>query len=165
MTIPEIVKTCGTIIMAGSETSGTLLSGIMYYLLRHPTWMAKLRREIDEIAEKTELTFASLAHLEVLQAIIQEVFRLYPPVPTILPRRTVGTGTIVNGIPLPSGISIGIAQYPTNRSFHNFTDPNDFAPERWLGHPKYQSDNLSVVQPFSIGSRNCLGQVCDCPLT
>ncbi|KAF1978683.1 toxin biosynthesis cytochrome P450 monooxygenase [Bimuria novae-zelandiae CBS 107.79] len=158
MTEPEIMKTSGTVIIAGSETSGTLLSGALYHLLKHPTWITKLQHEVDAAAEVSGLSFASLAQLTVLHAIIQEVFRMYPPVPTILPRQTPVSGAIVNGIPFPSGISVGIVQYPANRSSQNFTDADIFAPERWLGHPHYQSDNLKVIQPFSVGSRNCLGQ-------
>jgi cytochrome P450 len=160
MTVPEITKTSATIIIAGSETSGTLLSGALYHLLQHPTWMAKLQREVDAAADASGLSSATLTQLKVLHAVVQETFRMYPPVPTILPRVTPVGGAVVNGLRLPSGISVGIAQYPANRSSQNFTDPDVFAPERWLGHPRYEADELGVVQPFSVGSRNCLGQVC-----
>jgi cytochrome P450 len=160
MTVPEIMKTSATIIMAGSETSRTLLSGAINHLLQHPTWMAKLQREVDAAADATGLSFASLAQLKYLHAVVQETFQMYPPVPTILPRVTPVGGAIVNGLPLPGGISVGIAQYPANRSAQNFRDPDVFAPERWFGHPRYEADELRVVQPFSIGTRNCLGQVC-----
>jgi cytochrome P450 len=44
-----------------------------------------------------------------------------------------------------------------------FEDPQSFVPERWTGDAHYANDVLSAVQPFSFGSRNCLGKkyVCD----
>lgn len=47
-------------------------------------------------------------------------------------------------------------------TFHlasNFQDAKSYVPERWTGEdPKYDSDNKSAVQPFSLGPRNCIGQ-------
>lgn len=40
----------------------------------------------------------------------------------------------------------------------NFRDPEMFVPERWLGDPRYDGDAKEVLQPFSIGPRNCLGK-------
>jgi cytochrome P450 len=137
MTREEIMKSAGLIIIAGSETSATLLSGAFFYLLRNPGWYAKLQNEIVEsFQDESEITFASLAQLKVLNAVIQETFRMYPPVPTTLPRLTSKAGAMVCGIFTPPNTSIGIAQWPAYRSAKNFRDPHVFAPERFLGDPK-----------------------------
>jgi cytochrome P450 len=42
----------------------------------------------------------------------------------------------------------------------NFTSPNSYLPERWL-HPtpsRFIDDNRAVLQPFSVGPRNCIGR-------
>jgi cytochrome P450 len=39
-----------------------------------------------------------------------------------------------------------------------FKDPQSFIPERWTDDPHYANDVRSAVQPFSVGSRNCLGK-------
>jgi cytochrome P450 len=31
-------------------------------------------------------------------------------------------------------------------------------PERWLGDPEYAHDVRGVLQPFSVGPRNCIGR-------
>jgi hypothetical protein len=36
-------------------------------------------------------------------------------------------------------------------------NPEKFAPERWLGDPDYKDDRRDAHQPFSVGTRNCLG--------
>ena len=40
----------------------------------------------------------------------------------------------------------------------NFKEPMSFAPERWLGDEKFASDRRAALQPFSVGSRDCLGK-------
>jgi cytochrome P450 len=144
--------------MAGSETSATLLSGALFLLLNNDHWLAALQEEVRRLDE-AELCFVSLAKLEVLNAVIHEAFRLYPPVPTILPRVTPSGGALVDGVWVPGNTGVGVAQYPANRSSQNFRDPDTFAPERWMHDVRYEGDALRVVQPFSVGPRNCLGQV------
>ncbi len=41
----------------------------------------------------------------------------------------------------------------------NFSDPYVFKPERWLSNStdKKNQDSLEASQPFSIGSRGCIG--------
>jgi cytochrome P450 len=40
----------------------------------------------------------------------------------------------------------------------NFSDPLKFDPERWLGSKeKNPEDILAASQPFSLGSRGCIG--------
>ncbi|KAF1996437.1 cytochrome P450 monooxygenase-like protein [Amniculicola lignicola CBS 123094] len=159
MTHEEIKKTTGILIIAGSETSATLLSGAFFYLLKNPEWMKKLQHEIrTTFPNESDLTFTALAQQKIMHAVIMETFRLYPPVPTTLPRLVSQEGATVCGVYLPPGTSVGVAQYPANHSSHNFTDPETYAPERFLGHPKYADDNRSVIQPFSVGPRNCIGQ-------
>ena len=39
-----------------------------------------------------------------------------------------------------------------------FKDPLAFVPERWMGDDKYKDDQHAALQPFSVGSRDCLGK-------
>jgi cytochrome P450 len=159
MTHEEIKETSGTIIIAGSETSATLLSGAIYYLLKNPVWMVKLQDEIrTSFTHESQITFSSASQLKLMNAIIHETFRLYPPAPLALPRITPKEGAVVAGTYVPPNTTIGIPQYAAYRSTRNFTDPDLYAPERFLGDTKYVEDKRSVIQPFSVGPRNCIGQ-------
>lgn len=40
----------------------------------------------------------------------------------------------------------------------NFTDPDSFIPERWLGDPRFDGDDKAALQPFQVGPRNCIGR-------
>ncbi|KAI9700902.1 MAG: hypothetical protein M1820_006663 [Bogoriella megaspora] len=159
MTRDEITRTSGTLIIAGSETSATLLSGVTYLLLRGPEALEKLKTEIrTTFREPRDITFQALASLLYLNACIQEALRMYPPVPGVLPRRVEAGGVIINGYYLPEGTSVGVHQWSINRSSKIFTRPDDFIPERWLGNAGFVHDNAAALQPFSVGPRNCLGQ-------
>ncbi|KAF1968697.1 cytochrome P450 monooxygenase-like protein [Bimuria novae-zelandiae CBS 107.79] len=159
MTREEIMRTSGVVIIAGSETSATLLSGAVYYLLANPTWLERAREELDSAFKtESEMTFSSLGQLKVLNAILTETFRMYPPVPVILPRATVEEGKMVCGIFIPKGTTIGVTSYAASRSSYNFKHPDVFAPQRHLDDPEFKDDNRSVIQPFSVGPRNCIGQ-------
>jgi cytochrome P450 len=155
----ELRLTSNILILAGSETSATCLSGAIYFLLRHPHWTSQLHSELrNSFHSPSEMTFRSLAPLKVLNAIIQESLRMYPPLPIDLPRMTPKQGATIAGTFIPPNTRVGIPMYPAYRSKSNFKDPDTFAPSRWLGDEKYASDRRAVFQPFSMGSRNCIGQ-------
>jgi cytochrome P450 len=54
--------------------------------------------------------------------------------------------------------TVTINHYACNTSIRNFTDPLKYDPDRWLGAAKYANDQREVVQPFSVGPRNCPGK-------
>lgn len=160
MTRDEIMRTSSILIAAGSETTATLLSGAIYYFLSSPKWLEKLKEELDRTFKKEEeMTFATLAQLEMLNAVLTETFRKYPPVPVILPRSTTQEDRIVCGAFIPKGCTVGVTSYAASHSSQNFKHPDTFAPQRHLGDPEYKDDNHSALRPFSVGPRSCIAQV------
>ncbi|MCJ1377250.1 hypothetical protein MMC17_000342 [Xylographa soralifera] len=159
MSRAEIMKTSGTLIIAGSETTATLLSGVTFHLLDNP---AVLRRLVDEVRGRflspQDMTFLSLAQLPYLTACLQEALRIYPPIPGTLPRRTLPGGALIAGHFIPEDVSVGVHQWSATHSSRNFMEPDEYIPERWLGSIEYASDVRSAAQPFSVGPRNCIGQ-------
>lgn len=103
----EIISNAGLFIIAGSETSATLLSGMFFHLLKNPDYMAKLKKEVRSSFTSTEdMTFASQTKLPYLQACIEEALRIYPPVPADLPRVTPPEGAIINGEVIPGNVCL-----------------------------------------------------------
>lgn len=39
-----------------------------------------------------------------------------------------------------------------------YKDPFLFRPERFMGDPRYASDNKEALQPFHVGPRSCIGR-------
>ena len=107
MTREEIKATCRILIIAGSETTATLLSGATFLLLKNPSAMKKAVDEVrNNFVHASDITFASVtAQLPYLDACLEESLRLYPPVPSVLPRRTGPEGDIINGRFIPPDVS------------------------------------------------------------
>lgn len=135
-----------------------------------------------------EIDSASTIPLKYLKAVAQEAMRIYPPLPFALPRVVPEPGCHVDGQFLPGGVRILLffpshvffvdGDFPTDgvcmhiyllqtvvststfaasMSSANFDRPWEFIPERWLEKSE-SSDALEASQPFSYGSRACLGR-------
>jgi cytochrome P450 len=121
--------------------------------------MEKLNDEIrGAFASDADMTMEQLAALPYLSACLKEAFRLYPPVPLGLPRLTPQDGSTVVGQFIPPGVVLSIPQHAMYTHEKNFKRPFEFLPQRWLGDPEFDADERQCLQPFSIGSRDCLGK-------
>ncbi|KAL1967665.1 hypothetical protein VTN77DRAFT_2922 [Rasamsonia byssochlamydoides] len=160
LSLDEMYANSITFMIAGTETTATLLSGLTYYLLTNPHTLERLTRQIREaFASDEEITMSRLAQLEYLQACLEEGLRMYPPLPIGLPRITPPEGMLICDEMVPGGqTTVSINQWSTYRNPRNFKDPNSFHPERWTSDPKFASDKKKYLQPFSTGPRNCLGK-------
>lgn len=105
MSISEIGNTFNILIVAGSETTGTVLSGVTNNLTRNPTCLAKLVNEVRfTFKEEKDITFAALRELSYLNAVIQEGLRICPPTAGGLPRLVPEGGDTVCGLWFPAGV-------------------------------------------------------------
>ena len=160
MSNEEIMTTFEVLMVAGSETTATLLSGVTYQLLENPNVLRKLVAEIrSSFAHSHEITMVSVNNLKYQLAVLEEALRIMPPVATTL-RRLVpsGKGEVVGGHFVPGGMRVGVPAWTASRSPLNFRDPESFIPERWLGDVRYAEDRREASQPFSMGPRGCLGR-------
>lgn len=145
--------------MAGTETTATALCGITYHLARNPTSLARLTNEIrSAFPDYASISMEGLARLPYLRAVLHEGLRMYPPVPTKLPRRTPPGGVTIMGEYIPGDVVVGQHQLSVNRSEQNFKHPYEFRPERWMGDAEFRDDRLDAMEPFSSGPRACLGK-------
>ena len=177
MTEDELNSNAEVLIVAGSETTATLLSGATYYLLTNKLALEKVCDEVrSTFHSEGNITFTTVPHLPYLNAVIEESLRLYPPVPATLPRWTLPEGNVIDGHFVPGNVShirhhslddnadqvtktmVGVNHWAAYRSEDNFRDPETFIPERWLGDPVYADDQRAALQPFHIGPRNCIGK-------
>ncbi|TGZ76304.1 cytochrome P450 [Ascodesmis nigricans] len=143
------------LIVAGSETTATFLSGVTYYLCRTPHAYAKLTQELRSAFSSYEhITGMETERCSYLKAVIDEGLRIYPPVSFGLPRTS--PGEIVDGVFLPEGTECFTSSWAATHSELNFHRPYDFLPERWLDPDC--TDQKEASQPFSLGSRVCLGR-------
>jgi cytochrome P450 len=106
LSLAEMYANANLFMIAGTETTATLLSGLTYYLLKNPTKMDKLKMEIRE-AFKTEdeITIERLQALKYLNACVEEGLRMYPPISNGLPRIVPPGGSVIDGRYVPAGVS------------------------------------------------------------
>ncbi|KAF4543390.1 Cytochrome p450 protein [Lasiodiplodia theobromae] len=160
ISVDELDSNALLLLIAGSETTATVLSGTTYLLLKHPEVMKKVVREVrDHFKSKEEITSESVSRLTYLVAVLNEGMRMYPPVPTGFPRIVPEGGSTVSGYYVPEKTSLYVTQWATYHSERNFTKPESFIPERWLeNHSGFEKDRKAAFSPFSFGPRACLGK-------
>ncbi|KAI1372287.1 cytochrome P450 [Hypoxylon crocopeplum] len=159
LTEEQITLNAAVLIIAGSETTATLLSGAFFLLGSHPDVLAKLTDEVrHSFTSEDQITLTSVNSLNYMLACLNESLRQYPPVATGLPRVVPKGGHTIAGRFVPEDTAVAVWQWAANYSEKNFTDPDEFHPERFLGDERFAKDNLSAMQPFSVGPRNCIGR-------
>ncbi|WP_396612601.1 cytochrome P450 [Haloferax sp. S1W] len=140
-------------IFAGHETTALALTFTLYALASNPEPYERAVEEVDRVIGDGPVTTAAMDELIVLERVIKEALRLYPPVHT-LPRETtrpfsVGDRTI------PAGSDIHLSIIRIHRDERWYDDSFSFRPERWeknKDRPKY------AYVPFGAGARSCLGR-------
>ena len=92
-------------IMAGSETTASFLSGATYYILSNQALYEKLKQEVRATyAKEMDLQSAGTRELHLLDLVIREALRMYPPTPSTLPRRTEKRGDVIDGCYVPGDV-------------------------------------------------------------
>lgn len=114
----QFIASADTIILGGSETTSTLLSGCTYFLLKDPKKLEKLVLEIrSRFRSETEIDLAVVNSLSYMLTCLDEAFRLYPPVAGSLPRRTV-QDEVIDGNPVPPGVCCNFEYFVLTFSCH-----------------------------------------------
>ncbi|KAJ5597960.1 cytochrome P450 [Penicillium hordei] len=149
------------ILIAGRDTTASLLGSLFYVLARHPDVWQKLRSEVAAQLQGAAPNYEQLRNLQYTRYCINETLRLYPPVPnntkmavcdTILPR---GGGPKGDGpVFVPKGCTMIYTVYAMHRRTDLFgPDAEEYRPERWATQ-RFSWEFL----PFNGGPRICLGQ-------
>lgn len=103
----EYQSSVETLIIAGSETTATLMSGVSYYLMMNPEKMTKLVTEIrNAFSSPSEINFVSVNNLPYLLACLNEALRVYPPVADAFPRNTGPNHEIICGRDVPPNVNL-----------------------------------------------------------
>lgn len=118
--------------------------------------------EIDRVLKYGQpLDLNKLNELEILDAVLHETLRFYPPLPTI--RRVCiqdhYIGPADRQLRIPKGTSINIDVYGVHRLSEYWPDPLTFNYRRWMGDDKEKHlSNSYYFLPFSGGNRKCIGK-------
>lgn len=146
------------IVNARSVTTAIAIQNAIYLLLRHPDALARLREEIDSVAEEDEivLPYDKLKDLPYLKACLDESLRIFPPTTFGLPRKTPAEGCMIADDFIAGGTHVSISAYVAHRDAKIFPQSEVFRPERWLGEEGKQLQPYFLA--FSAGTRGCIGR-------
>jgi len=159
------------ILLAGRDTTASLLGWVFYFLARNPAVFQELRHSIledfGEYQDQHSITFAGLKNCQYLQYCLNEALRMIPIVP-LNSRRSVRDTTLPRGGG-PNGMSpifvekhkaVGYSVYAMHRNKDLWgQDADEFKPERWIGR-KAGWEFL----PFNGGPRVGVSIPSPCPL-
>ncbi|KAG8960485.1 hypothetical protein FRC03_006492 [Tulasnella sp. 419] len=149
------------ILMAARDTTAETLTFASYALCQHPNVMARLRKDIlENLGPTTVPTYEDLKGLKYLRAVINEVLRLFPPIPintrTSLSPCVVPTNDPKGPFFVPSSgtqIIFSIISYQRRKDLWG-DDADEFDPERWLDkRVKLMATDPSKFMPFGAGPR------------
>lgn len=159
----DVVEQLLLLLFAGYETTASSLSCLLLALLQHPEAEAWLRQELATLswppAPEQATTAYDPALAPRLDALVQEVMRLTPPVGGFFRRTT--APLVLDGVLVPAGRVVQVALAAHNRHAPTQAasgtpaeaDLETFRPQRHLdGHCPV------ALLPFGGGERVCLGR-------
>jgi cytochrome P450 len=144
-----------TLYLAGHDTTAHALSWTFYLLARNPAVQLELDRELRRVLAGRTPRFEDLPALGLVERVIKEAMRIYPPVMAI-PRRAV-RDTSIGPYSVPAGSEAIIWVYRTHHDPRFFPQPERFLPERFEDAPSAARPKHAYL-PFGAGQRACIGQ-------
>ncbi|PHU15913.1 hypothetical protein BC332_17118 [Capsicum chinense] len=147
-------------ITAATDTTALTLEWAIAELTNNPSILKKAQQEIDNVVGKHRIVGElDGPNLPYIQAIINETFRLHPPVP-LLARKSVEDCN-VEDYQIPSGSLVFVNMWSIGRNPKYWENPMEFRPERFLepreGGPIFAKGHCFELLPFGTGRRGCPG--------
>ncbi|KAJ9680870.1 hypothetical protein PVL29_020008 [Vitis rotundifolia] len=142
---------------AGTDTTSSTVEWAMAELLNNPKSMARARSELGKVVGKEKIVEESdISKLPYLQAVVKETFRLHPPVPFLVPRKTEMKSEIL-GYAVPKNAHVLVNVWAIGRDSTIWSNPNSFVPERYLECEIDVKGRDFQLIPFGAGRRICPG--------
>lgn len=152
----RLVNEVLTLIVAGHETTASVLNWAWYLLSQHKEVEERLSRELDQLPDSETLEFDDLPNFTYTRQVLEEVLRLYPP-GWLLTRKAIGDDRLGDYV-VPAGTEIFISPYLIQRNPGLWPEPDRFNPDRFAPEGPQDHHPLAML-PFSAGPRNCIGEV------
>jgi enediyne biosynthesis protein E7 len=155
MTEHALIDEVMTLVVAGHETTASVLNWTWYLLSQHPQVEATLHAELIKESLPAAPSLTQVEALTYAQQVLNEAMRLYPP-GWLLSRRTVGPD-VLGGYEIPAGANVLLPLYLLHRHPRYWSDPDLFQPERF--GPEHEATRPRFAfMPFSAGPRHCIGE-------
>ncbi|WP_437306226.1 cytochrome P450 [Sorangium sp. So ce388] len=150
----ELVDNLRMMLLAGHETSGSVLAWILLVLARRPALWAALMDEVDgQPDDAMPASPRDLRKFPVAEAIFRETLRLYAPAWFIF--RTAVEDVAFAGRRIKAGTPLAVSPAALGRDPSIFPEPDRFDVGRWAGRDR--APTALELAPFGGGSHFCMG--------
>ncbi|XP_031484390.1 carotene epsilon-monooxygenase, chloroplastic isoform X7 [Nymphaea colorata] len=147
-----------SMLVAGHETTGSVLTWTLYLLCKNPFCLVKAREEVDKVLQGRLPSYEDTKELKYIARCLNESMRLYPHPPVLL-RRAQVPDELPGNYKVNAGQDIMISIYNIHHSAKVWERAEEFIPERFdLDGPIPNETNTDFrFIPFSGGPRKCIG--------
>lgn len=159
----EAAKVVGMMAIAGALTIGSPIQSFLLAMCHYPDWLERMQAEIDVQLEGRCPQWDDREKLPLLRAVVKEVIRWRPPVPTGIPHAS-DKDDVYKGYFIPKGATMHSLEWALTRDESVYPDAEAFNPDRWLKpefptykEPLTQFPNLNGYSQFGHGKRTCQG--------
>jgi sterol 14-demethylase len=153
----EVTGILLAVMFAGHHTSSVTTAWTLLELLQHPSYLARVEAELQQVYDGDpldQMTFAHLRRVEQLERGIKESLRLHPPLFMLL--RYAAQDFHYGGYRIPRGTFVIVAPQVCNRLPEVFRDPNRFDPDRF-GPGREEDQRPFAFLTFGGGRHKCMG--------
>ncbi|KAL1547501.1 flavonoid 3'-monooxygenase CYP75B137-like protein [Salvia divinorum] len=132
LTMMHIKALLTDMVVGGTDTTSSTVEFAMAEMMKKPEVMQKAQREVDAVVGKNRAVEESDTNkLPYLNAVMKEVLRLHLALPLMVPHCP-SKPCIVAGYTVPKGARTFVNVWAIHRDPKNWTNPNEFIPERFL---------------------------------
>lgn len=141
-----------TFLLAGHETITNSMSWTLITLAQNKQYLEGLKQESKVFFEHQN--YEELNSMPLLSAVMDEMFRLWPPVWVFM--RQAEAEDKMDGLTIPKKANVIVSPFFTQRSPDLWDKPETFSPERFFSEPK-KKIIPGAYFPFGLGPRACIG--------
>uniref|UniRef100_A0A7N4P318 Cytochrome P450 family 4 subfamily F member 8 n=1 Tax=Sarcophilus harrisii TaxID=9305 RepID=A0A7N4P318_SARHA len=155
----DIQAEADTFMFAGHDTTASGISWALYNLAQHQEYQDRCRQEIKELLgdrQPEEIEWDDLVQMPFLTMCIKESLRLHSPV-SMVSRYCTKDIQLPDGRIIPKGNICLISIFGIHHNPAVWPKPEVYDPHRFDTNNPEKISPLAFI-PFSVGSRNCIGQ-------
>ncbi|PON37549.1 Cytochrome P450 [Parasponia andersonii] len=156
----EIVDFLLALLVAGYETTSTIMTLAVKFLTETPLALAQLKEEHDQIrANKSKsseaLEWSDYKSMPFTQCVVNETLRLANIISGVFRRAM--TDISIKGYTIPKGWKVFASLRAVHLDQEHFKDARSFNPWRWQNNSGGMTSSMNVFTPFGGGPRLCPG--------
>lgn len=142
---------------ASMHTSATAIEWTLSELIKNPTVMKKLQKELETVVGmKRKMEETDLENLQYLDMVVKESLRLHPEAPLLLPHQSIEECEIA-GFFIPQRSRVIVNAWAVMRDSEAWIEAEKFWPERFEETSVDVRGRDFQLIPFGSGRRGCPG--------